>query len=75
MSVQELAGVIKHLTLDERLHLLNMLTQSIRDDLQPTARATDTPLRLRGLLRPDGPLPTDAALDDLRVQSLLEKHA
>jgi hypothetical protein len=64
MTYQELLTEIKDLPLDERLALPEALTHSLRDELRPAGHARSSASQVRGMLKPDGPLPTDAEITD-----------
>ena len=74
MTYQELLTEIGQLPLDERLALLEALTHSLRTELRPTPRGGSSVDRVRGLLKPAGPLPTDVELKDDYTRYLVEKY-
>ncbi len=74
MTYQELLTEISQLPLDERLALLEALTHSLRAELRPPARAGSSVQRVRGLLKPAGPAPTDAEIQEDYTRHLIEKY-
>lgn len=76
MTYQEIASQIVRLPLDQRLQLLEMLTHSLRSDLAGLAEPSngDAPKLTRGMLKPEGPMPTDEELDEAYVDHLIEKY-
>jgi len=75
MTIKELLSEISQLALEERISLLETLVRSLRTELRPTPTPATLSSRVRGLLKSAGPIPTDAQLNDLRTQHLLEKYA
>ena len=74
MTYQELLTEIGQLPLDERLALLEALTHSLRAELRPTTRGGSSVVRVRGLLKPAGPLPTDVDFKADYTRYLIEKY-
>jgi hypothetical protein len=56
MALRDLLTEIDHLSLEEQLTLLEALTRRIRSTVHPSQGS-----HLRGILRPEGDLPTDEA--------------
>jgi hypothetical protein len=73
MTFQELLTEINSLPLEERLILLEALTRSLRTELSPPPQAIAPVDKMRGLLRPAGPLPAPAETDDY-TRYLIEKY-
>ena len=74
MTYQDLLTEINRLPLDERLALLEALTHSLRSEMRPPVRAGSSVRRVRGLLKPAGPMPTDVELKDDYARYLIEKY-
>ena len=74
MTVQEMISEIKRLSLEERLELLKLLTHSLRDERQKRPREESSVNRVRGMLKPDGPIPSDSELNDEYTDYLVEKY-
>ena len=75
MTYQELAAEIVRLPIQERLTLLELVSRSLREDLQPHAPTKSLAARLRGIARPDGPGPTDAEIADDYSTYLEQKYS
>jgi hypothetical protein len=74
MTYQNLISEIKQLTLNERLLLLEAITRSIRDEMSPPRLRGSSVHRVRGLLKPEGPLPDEKKLKDSYTRYLIEKY-
>ena len=77
MTYQAIASEVVRLPLNERLLLLETLTRSVREELvAPITQQVDTSLRLVcGMLKPDGPPPTDDELREDYASYLIGKYA
>lgn len=64
MTYQELVAEIEDLTLDEQLSLMRNLIKSINQQMLKPNRPDTSLERVRGILKPAGPLPTEADLAD-----------
>jgi len=65
---------IKQLTLEEQLTLLETLSRLIRGTLRSEAKPASSRTNLRGILKPDGALPSEEALKDAYADYLIEKY-
>ncbi len=86
MTFQDMVSEIGQLTLQERLLLLEALTQSLKEELSPPVspplehgqRVPQTKgsslMRVRGMAKPDGPPPTDEEVQNWIADYLIEKH-
>ena len=74
MTFHELLTEISQLPLDERLALLEALTHSLRTELRRTSRSGSLADRVRGLLKPAGPLPTDVERKDDYTRYMIKKY-
>ena len=74
MTYQELVQAIKQLPIEQRLSLLTVLTSTLQAE-QPSTPITSSLTHIRGLLKPDGPLPTEADLTATYTDYLLEKYS
>jgi len=74
MTVQEVIAEIRHFSFEEKLQLLEALTHTLHDEWRPHPRTGSSVSRVRGLLKPDGPPPTDAELTDAYTDYLMEKY-
>ena len=75
MTYQELVQTIQTLPLAERLSLLEVLAQSLQADIQTENVRTSSLARVRGMLKPDGPAPSDRELKEAYTDHLIEKYA
>jgi len=74
MTVQEIITEIRSLPVEDRLKLLESLAHSLREEWRPKSQAGSSVNRVRGLLKPDGPLPSDAELKEIYPDHLMEKY-
>jgi hypothetical protein len=76
--LEELISEIKRHSLDERVLLLEALSKSAREDLVPNkgqaVSRKSRILELQGLLKPDGPEPTDEQIKEAHTDYLIEKY-
>lgn len=76
LKYEDLISELQHRPLDERLSLLQFLAQSIEEEVKPGRSRHGTPAeKLLGIAKPDGPLPTDEELEDMRFNDLLKKYS
>jgi hypothetical protein len=77
MLLQEVQQAIDQLPVEERLILLGTIAQSIQRDLQPQSTVDKRVVidQLRGCLKQPGkPTPTDAEVELMREEQLVEKY-
>lgn len=75
MNVQEIVAVIPKLSFEERVELIEVLWQSLRGLQSHSPRRSVPAEKLRGVIKfPDGHIPDDAEIDELRFQALKEKY-
>ena len=75
MTYQELVTSIKKLPLEQRLSLIEVVTQSLRTDLPVKSTRTSSLERVRGMLKVEGVLPNEQELSDEYTEYLVEKYA
>jgi hypothetical protein len=76
MTIQEIVAEIPSLTIEERLVLLEAITQSLRASMTPQRQVRESLVdRLYGAFKTDGPAPTDEDIDRMRYEALMEKHS
>lgn len=75
MTYQEIVQAVQHLTLQERLALLEELARSVRGDLAASQTAAPLSERLYGILRQVDPAPSEEILRDDYADYLLKKYA
>lgn len=74
MTYEQVVVEVMRLPAVERLRLLEVIAVSLQTE-QPAAFPRGVPAsQLEGVLRPDGPLPTDEALQDDYTRYLLGKY-
>ena len=59
MTYQEIIAEIPRLSMQERLLLLEALSRSLRADMSAPTRSPGSAERLAGIIKIDGPAPTD----------------
>ena len=74
MSVLEIMVEIPRLALTERLTLLELITHTLRDELQPAPRVSVPASQLIGMLKPEQELPADWNWKQAKEDYLTEKH-
>ena len=74
VTFQELLTEINTLPLEERLILLEALSRSLRAELSAAAPAVAPVNRVRGLLKPAGPAPDEAEMQQAYTRYLIEKY-
>jgi hypothetical protein len=74
MTYQELVTEIKQLPLTEQLSLLDVLLQQVSRNADQRTRPGSSLERVRGMLKPEGPLPSDNTLAKDYTQYLIEKY-
>ncbi len=57
MTHEELISRIRQLPLEQRMELLEAISRSVRDEIHPRERRSSAVSRLRGIAKPDGPMP------------------
>jgi hypothetical protein len=88
MTYTDMAVELEKLPLVERLALIERLTHSVREEIASSAEPPDTQpemaaiqpkpgsslSRVLGMLRPDGPMPTDEELKEDYTNYLIRKY-
>jgi hypothetical protein len=73
---EDLISELQHRPLDKRLSLLQFLAQSIKEEVKTNrARQGTRAEKLSGIAKPDGSLPTDEELKDMRFNDMLKKYS
>ena len=75
MNVQEMFAEIPKLTSDERLELIEKLTQSLRASHTGSARKNVPASKLRGVLKTSHPLPSHEEIKQDYISYLEEKYS
>jgi hypothetical protein len=80
MTYKEIVNQARHLPQEERWLVVNELLRSLQTEtdmkVEPKAIADDefSASRLRGILKPDGPIPTDQEIKEDYIAYLVEKY-
>ena len=75
MTYQEIIAQIPHLTVQERLMLLETLSRSVRAEISVPTRSPGSAERLAGIITSDGPVPTDQQLRESYTDYIEEKYS
>ena len=81
MTRQQFDEEIKQLPVSERLALIEVISRSLREDLEAKddarerARRLAAVRRLRGSLKPEGELPSDEEVKESYTDYLAEKYS
>jgi len=74
MSLQELREQALHLSVSDRLALMKTILYSLEEELRPRPNRKGAAQRMRGLLKTDAPPPTDAEVEAILEERLVEKY-
>lgn len=75
LRYDELISELKHRSLDEKRSIIEFLNQSIRDEAKSDQPRRGTPAEeLIGIAKPDGPLPSNEELEEMRFNDLWQKY-
>jgi hypothetical protein len=74
MTVQEVMPEVRHLSLEDRLQLLELLTHDLHEEWRPEKEGASSLAGLRGVLKSDDAPPTDAEMANVYTAHLLEKY-
>lgn len=78
MTVQDIISEIPRLTLAERVSVLEIITRSLKAEVQASSsqgyRGASVAEVLGIIKFPDGHIPNDDEVDELRFQALQEKY-
>jgi len=74
MSLQELREQALQLSVSERLALMKTILYSLEEELRPRPNRKGAAQRMRGLLKTDAPPPTDAEVEAMLEERLVEKY-
>ncbi|HEX8888569.1 MAG TPA: hypothetical protein VF779_05305 [Pyrinomonadaceae bacterium] len=75
MTHEELIREIMQLPLEQRMELLETISRSVREEIQPRERRESISSRLRGIAKFDGPPPTDEEIKEDYIRYLTEKYS
>ncbi|WP_017717818.1 hypothetical protein [Kamptonema formosum] len=74
MSLQEVTKEIYKLSVMERLQLVDAIVRSLQEELRPRPDRKAAIERMRGLAKTDAPPPTDAEVEAMLEERLVEKY-
>jgi hypothetical protein len=74
MSLQELREQALQLSVSDRLALMKTIIYSLEEELRPRPNRKGAAQRMRGLLKTDAPPPTDAEVEAMLEERLVEKY-
>lgn len=74
MSLPELRKQVLKLSVSDRLALIQTIVLSLERELKPLPDVKGAALRLLGLAKTDQPAPTDAEVEAMLEESLVEKY-
>ncbi len=75
MTYEQVVAEVMRLPAQERLRLLEMIAASLQTE-RPGPLPRGVPAsQVEGILKPDGPMPTDEELKDDYIQYLMEKYS
>ena len=75
MTHEELIKEIRQLPVARKLELLQIISQDVQEETKPAAGRVSLVEKLRGLAKPDGPLPTDEEIKEDYIRYLTEKYS
>ena len=75
MTQAELIKEIKQLPVDRQREILDVITRDLREQTQPPEDRSSIVSRLRGIAKPDGPIPSDEDLKEDYIRYLEEKYS
>jgi hypothetical protein len=75
MTREEIVKEARQLPIAEREAVVEEITRSIREEIQPVERRLSIVERLYGIAKPDGPMPSDEELKEDYVNYLTEKYS
>ena len=74
MSLQELKNQAYKLSVSDRLELVKAIIYSLENELRPPIDQKGAVERMRGLATTDQPPPTDAEVEAMLEERLMEKY-
>jgi hypothetical protein len=75
MTREEIVKEARQLPIAEREAVVEEITRSIREEIQPVETRLSIVDRLYGIAKPDGPTPSDEELKDDYNRYLTEKYS
>ncbi len=75
MTFQEIIAALPRLSVEEQLLLLEALSRSLRAEMGVPTRSPGSAERLAGIIKVDGPAPTDQQIRESYTDYLDEKYS
>jgi hypothetical protein len=75
MTREEIVKEIRQLPVAEREAVVEEITRSIREEIQPVETRVSVVDQLYGIAKPDGPMPSDDELKEDYIRYLTEKYS
>ena len=75
MTHEELIKEIKQLPVEERIAVIDEISQSVQEETQSRKARVSIVDRLYGIAKPDGPIPSDEELKEDYIRYLTEKYS
>ena len=75
MTHEELIKEIKQLPVEERIAVIDAISQSVREETQTRETRVSIVDKLYGIAKPDGPVPSDEELKEDYIRYLTEKYS
>ncbi|HEX7721350.1 MAG TPA: hypothetical protein VF397_04285 [Pyrinomonadaceae bacterium] len=75
MTHEELIREIKQLPVEERIAVIDEISQSVQEETQSRKARVSIVDRLYGIAKPDGPTPSDEELKEDYIRYLTEKYS
>ena len=75
MTHEELIKEIKQLPVEERIAVMDAISQSVEEETQSRATRISVVDQLYGIAKPYGPMPSDEELKEDYIRYLTEKYS
>ena len=75
MTREEIVKEARQLPIAEREAVVEEITRSIREEIQPVETRLSIVDQLYGIAKPDGPMPSDEELKEDYIRYLTEKYS
>jgi hypothetical protein len=74
MIYTELVETVRKLPYEQRVSLIEVLAHSLKSEGPVERKRPSSLARVRGMLKVDGPIPTDEELEEAYTDYLIEKY-
>jgi len=75
MTHEELIKEIKQLPVEERIAVIDEISQSVQEETESRGARVSIVDKLYGIAKPDGPVPSDEELKEDYIRYLTEKYS